>query len=189
MEPLDSTEVTRLLRAWTDGDREALDQLTPKIYSELKRIARGQMFGQREGDTMQTTALVNEAYLRMVDAKNVTVRDRLHFFAMSASLMRWILVDRARARIAGKRGGGAARVNLDEIPDLAPKRDNEIVALDAALEQLGKLDPRKVQVIEMRYFSGMSVEETAAALDVSPQTVMRDWKLAKAWLAHEMSTK
>ena len=189
MEPIDSTEVTQLLRAWGGGDREALDRLTPKIYGELKRIAHGQMFGQFEADTMQTSALVNEAYLRMVDAKNVTVRDRLHFFAMSASMMRWILVDRARARIAGKRGGGAARVNLDEIPDQAPKRDNEIVALDAALEQLAKVDPRKVQVIEMRYFSGLSVEETAAALDVSPQTVMRDWKLAKAWLARELSAK
>ena len=189
MEPIGSTEVTQLLRAWGGGDREALDRLTPKIYGELKRIAHGQMFGQFEADTMQTSALVNEAYLRMVDAKNVTVRDRLHFFAMSARMMRWILVDRARARIAGKRGGGAARVNLDEIPDQAPKRDNEIVALDAALEQLAKVDPRKVQVIEMRYFSGLSVEETAAALDVSPQTVMRDWKLAKAWLARELSAK
>jgi RNA polymerase sigma-70 factor (ECF subfamily) len=186
MTPLPSAEVTRLLRAWGQGDEQALEKLTPVVYDELRRMARHYMHRERDGHTLQTTALVNEAYLRLVDAAGVNWQDRVHFFAVSAQIMRRILVDAARARGSRKRGGATPRVNLDEIPDLGSGRATELVALDDALNALADFDPRKAKVIELRFFGGLSVEETAEVLKISPQSVMRDWKLAKAWLGREM---
>ncbi len=144
---------------------------------------------ENPGHTLQTTALVNEAYLRLVDVANIGWQDRAHFFAVSAQVMRRILVSSARARVAGKRGGGMPRANLDEIPDISSGRDRELVAVDDALKLLVEMDPRKARVIELRFFGGLSVEETAAVLKISPQSVMRDWKIAKAWLMRELSTR
>jgi RNA polymerase sigma factor (TIGR02999 family) len=158
------------------------------VYRELHRIARGHMRRENQGNTLQTTALVNEAYLRLVDVANVAWQDRAHFFAVSAQMMRRILVDAARARTSGKRGGAARRVNLDEIPDISSGRDRELVALDDALTVLAQMDQRKARVIELRFFGGLSVEETAEVLQISPQSVMRDWKLARAWLMRELDS-
>jgi RNA polymerase sigma factor (TIGR02999 family) len=186
-------EITVLLRAWGSGDPAALDRLTPLVYDELHRLARHYMRKERAGNTLQTTALVNEAYLRLVDAKGAGWHDRVHFFAVSAQIMRRILVDAARARSSFKRGGGARRVehssafDLDAIPDVSSGRDRELVAIDDALNTLAGMDPRKARVIELRFFGGLSVEETAEVLKISPQSVMRDWKLAKAWLTRELS--
>jgi RNA polymerase sigma factor (TIGR02999 family) len=187
MDQPSSPEVTDLLRAWASGDQAALDCLAPQVYAELHRLAGGYMRNERPDNTLQATALVNEAYLRLIDVKGVDWKDRAHFFAVSAQMMRRILVDRARARVAAKRGGPLPRVNLDEIPDVSVRNDREIVALDSALDELTKLDPRKARVIEMRFFGGLSVEETAEVLKISPQSVLRDWKLAKAWLVREIS--
>jgi RNA polymerase sigma factor (TIGR02999 family) len=167
--------------------------LTPLVYDELHRLARRYMRNERAGNTLQTTALVNEAYLRLVDAKVAGWHDRVHFFAVSAQIMRRILVDAARARSSFKRGGGAKRVehssgvDLDAIPDVASGRDRELVAIDDALNTLARMDHRKARVIELRFFGGLSVEETAEVLKTSPQSVMRDWKLAKVWLTRELS--
>jgi RNA polymerase sigma factor (TIGR02999 family) len=191
--PGGSAEVTVLLRAWSGGDRAALDRLTPVVYDELRRIARRYMRNERAGNSLQTTALVNEAWLRLIDVHNVGWQDRLHFFAVSAQMMRRILVDAARARASGKRDGQVKRVNhstavnLDRIPDTGSERGAELIALDDALNGLAELDPRKAQVIELRFFGGLSVEETSEILKISPQSVMRDWKLAKAWLLRELS--
>jgi len=191
--PSESPEITGLLKAWAGGDAAALDQLTPLVYEELRRLARRYMRNERAGNTLQTTALVNEAYLRLVDAKRVGWQDRAHFFAVSAQMMRRILVDAARARGSAKRGGQVKRVNhsaafnLDEIPDVSTGRDRELVAIDDALNTLAEMDPRKARVIELRFFGGLSVEETAEILKISSQTVMRDWKLAKAWLTRELA--
>ncbi len=191
--PPESPEITVLLKAWGSGDAAALNQLTPLVYEELRRLARRYMRNERVGNTLQTTALVNEAYLRLVDAKSVGWQDRVHFFAVSAQMMRRILVDAARARASGKRGGQLKRVNhssafnLDEIPDVSSTRDRELVAIDDALKVLAEMDPRKARVIELRFFGGLSVEETAEVLKISPQSVMRDWKLAKAWLLRELA--
>jgi RNA polymerase sigma-70 factor, ECF subfamily len=188
-----SPEITVLLRAWNRGDTAALNQLTPLVYEELRRLARRYMRNERLGNSLQTTALVNEAYLRLVDAQRVGWQDRVHFFAVSAQIMRRILVDAARARASAKRGGQVKRVNhssafnLDEIPDVSSGRDRELVAIDDALKTLAEMDPRKARVIEMRFFGGLSVEETAEVLKISPQSVMRDWKLAKAWLMRELA--
>lgn len=184
-------EVTVLLRAWGQGDTSALDRLTPLVYAELHRMARRHMRNERAGNTLQTTALVNEAYLRLVDVKTTAWQDRTHFFALSAQMMRRILVDSARARASAKRGGGkrvdhSTAVDFDAIPDLGSQRGQDVIALDDALNELDKLDPRKVRVVEMRFFGGLSVEETAEVLKISPQSVLRDWKLAKAWLLREM---
>jgi len=193
MEAPKTAEVTQLLRAWGSGDRAALDRLTPLVYDELRRMARRYMRNERGGNTLQTTALVNEAYLRLIDVKNVNWSDRVHFFAVSAQMMRRILVDAARARGSAKRGGLVKRVahstavNLDEIPDAGSDRGKELIAVDDALKQLAEFDPRKAQVVEFRYFGGLSVDETAEVLKISPQSVMRDWKLAKAWLMRELS--
>jgi RNA polymerase sigma-70 factor, ECF subfamily len=187
MDPIGSAEITRLLKAWGGGDAAALERLTPAVYQELRRRARGYMRHQAPGNTLQTTALVNEAYLHLVDAAGVDWQDRAHFFAVCARIMRGILVDAARARGSAKRGGGTPRVNLDDVPNLTSQRDREIVAIDDALKLLAEMDPRKARVIELRFFGGLSVEETAEVLKLSPQSVMRDWKLAKAWLAREMS--
>jgi RNA polymerase sigma factor (TIGR02999 family) len=192
--PPESPEITVLLKAWGSGDAAALNQLTPLVYEELRRLARRYMRNERVGNTLQTTALVNEAYLRLVDAKSVGWQDRVHFFAVSAQMMRRILVDAARARASGKRGGQLKRVNhssafnLDEIPDVSSTRDRELVAIDDALKVLAEMDPRKARVIELRFFGGLSVEETAEVLKISPQSVMRDWKLAKAWLLRELAS-
>ena len=194
MMPPESSEITALLKAWGSGDAAALDQLTPLVYEELRRLARRYMRNERAGNTLQTTVLVNEAYLRLVDAKRVGWQDRVHFFAVSAQMMRRILVDAARARGSAKRGGQVKRVNhsaafnLDEIPDVSTGRDRELVAIDDALNTLAEMDPRKARVIELRFFGGLSVEETAEILKLSPQSVMRDWKLAKAWLTRELTS-
>jgi len=182
-----SSETTVLLRAWENGDRAALEQLTPRVYAELRRIAGYCMQNEGPGRTLQATALVHEAYVRLIDVNNVNWDHRLHFFAVSAQIMRRILVDGARARAAAKRGGGMPRVNLDEIADVSPGRGDDLIALDEALERLAELDPRKARIIELRFFGGLSVEETAAVLKVSPDTVMRDWRLARSWLLLELS--
>jgi RNA polymerase sigma factor (TIGR02999 family) len=160
------------------------------VYAELRLIARGYMVHERPGHTLQATALVHEAYLRLIDLQNVGWQDRAHFFAVSAQMMRRILVDRARARVTGKRGGAAARLQLDEIPEVPEVgswRASELMALDDALTGMAKMDPRKAKVIELRFFGGLSVEETAEVLKISTQSVMRDWKLARAWLQRELA--
>jgi RNA polymerase sigma-70 factor (ECF subfamily) len=182
------SETTRLLRAWADGDAAALDQLTPRVYAELRRIAGHFMRNEKPGRTLQTTALVHETYLRLIDVANVDWEHRAHFFAVSAQIMRHILLDRARRRVAAKRGGATPRVNLDDLPDVGSGRACELIALDDALNDLAKIDPRKARVIELRFFGGLSVEETAAVLNVSQPTVMRDWRLARAWLLSELGT-
>ncbi len=187
MPDADSSETTQLLRAWAKGDHDALDRLTPRVYEELRRIAGHFMRDERAERTVQTTALVHEAYLKLIDVTNVDWQHRAHFFAISAQIMRHILLDRARRRVAAKRGGATPRVNLNEVPDLGTERAHELIALDDALNALAKVDPRKAQVIEMRFFVGLSVEETAEVLKVSPDTVMRDWRLARAWLLAELN--
>ena len=180
-----------LLKAWGNGDQAALNRLTPLVYAELHHMARRHMGKERE-NTLQTTALVNEAYLRLVDAKGIACNDRTHFFALSAQIMRRILVDAARARVSVKRGGDALpldhseAISLDEIAGSASQKSAEVLALDQALEDLARVDARKARVIELRFFGGLSVEETAEVLDISPQSVMRDWKLARAWLVREL---
>lgn len=187
MDASQSHEITRLLRAWGGGNAAALDDLMPRVYDELRRRAHRYMRNERKGVTIQTTALVNEVYLKLAGADDLSWEDRTHFFAVSANIMRRILVDQARARGSAKRGAGAARLNLDDVPDIASaKRDREIVAIDEALGVLAEMDPRKAKVIELRFFGGLSVEETAGALRISPQSVLRDWKLAKAWLTREL---
>ena len=179
-------EVSTLLQAWSDGDQVALEKLTPIVYGELRRLARRYLRGERTGISMQTTALVNEAYLRLVDLKRMRFKDRAHFFAVSAQLMRRILVDRARRRNL-KRGGAVQHISLDEVAAAGPARDEDMVALDDAMESLARLDPRKAKVVELRFFGGLSVEETAEVLNISAVTVMRDWSTARAWLYREMS--
>jgi len=186
MEPAPSPEITRLLQAWGSGDAQALERLTPLVYGELRRIARRYMQREYRGHTLQTTALVNEAYIRLVDGAGVRWQDRAHFFAISSQMMRRILVDAARARGSAKRGGPAARVSLDEGMIVAKGRDRQLIALDDALERLSQFDARKAKVIALRFFGGLNVEETAEVLQISPQSVMRDWKLAKAWLSRDM---
>jgi RNA polymerase sigma-70 factor (ECF subfamily) len=178
-------EVSGLLRAWGDGDRGALDRLTPIVYDELRRLASHYMRGERPGHSLQTTALVNEAYIRLVDYSAMRWQDRAHFFAVSAQLMRRILVDHAR-RHNLKRGGGVQHVAFEDTAEVGSDRAADLLALDDALDALARVDPRKVQVVEMRYFGGLSVEETADVLKVSPITVMRDWSTAKAWLYREL---
>ena len=187
-----STEITALLKAWSVGDATALDRLTPLLYDELRHLAHRYMRHERAGHTLQTTALVNEAYLRLVDVKGIDWQDRVHFLALSARIMRRILVDAARTRASAKRGGEMERVDhssavdLDQLPAAHSDRARELCGLDDALTSLSQMDPRRAQVIELRFFGGLTVEETADVLKVSPQTVMRDWKLARAWLAREL---
>jgi RNA polymerase sigma factor (TIGR02999 family) len=178
--------VTGILLKWREGDEAALDELVPIVHDELRRIARRCMAGQRVGHTLQTTALVNEAYLRLIDVQQVNWQNRAHFLAMSARLMRRILVDFARSKGYQKRGGGAVKVTFDEGLPVAAEPALDLVALDDALEALSRMDERKSRVIELRFFGGLSVEETATVLAVSPETIMRDWKLAKAWLMREL---
>lgn len=178
--------VTELLRAWSEGDDAALEQLVPLVETELRRLARGYMGRERRGHTLQATALVNEAFLRLTDARQVRWQDRAHFLGISARLMRRILVDHARRRGYRKRGGEAQRVTLHE--DLVTTADAacDVIALDRALDALAQVDPRKSRMVELRFFGGLSVEETAKVLDVSPDTVKRDWRLAKLWLLREL---
>jgi len=179
-------QVSGLLRAWSDGDRAALDRLTPIVYDELHRLAQRYMKHERPGHSLQTTALVNEAYMRLVDYKGMQWQNRAHFFAVSAQLMRRILVEHAR-RHNLKRGGGVQHVSLEETAIMGGEESADLVALDEAMDALARLDPRKVQVVEMRFFGGLSVEETAEVLKVSSVTVMRDWNTAKAWLYRELT--
>jgi RNA polymerase sigma factor (TIGR02999 family) len=189
--PPDSSQITNLLRAWRDGDVQALDRLTPLVYDELRRIAYGYVAKERVDRQLNATALVHEAYVKLVDTPNVNWQDRAHFFAIAARTMRRILVDAARVRTAAKRGG-----DVQVVPESSPLLDQhaapesvrarDICALDEALTELAAVDPRRAQVVELRYFGGLSVEETAQALAISPQTVMRHWKVARAWLAREI---
>ena len=180
-------DITQLLRAWSDGDEKALDKLMPLVYRELRRLAQRYMRHERPGHTLQTTALVNEAYLRLVDAGKVNFQNRAHFFGVSAQVMRRILVEFARRHGAQKRGGEVERVSLEESLVVYGERGTDLVALDDALQALAALDARRSRVVELRFFGGLSVEETAAVLKVSPETVLHDWKLAKAWLRRAMS--
>jgi RNA polymerase sigma factor (TIGR02999 family) len=180
-------EITQLLIAWSDGDESALAELTPLVHQELHRIAHHYMSGERAGHTLQTTALVNEAYVRLIDWKNVRWQNRAHFFGVSAQLMRRILVDFARSRGYHKRGAGAQLIALDEATVVAADKGEELIALDEALTALAELDPRHSRVVELRFFGGLSIEETAEVLKVSPATVRRDWSLARAWLHSELS--
>ena len=184
--PTRSVEVTGLLKAWSGGDQAALEPLADQLYNELRRIARRFMRNERAGNTLQTTALVNEVYLRLVDIKNVDWQQRAQFFAIAAQMMRRILVDAARARGSHKRGGGAIKVNVDEAPVVSPERDSSLVALDEALETFSKLAPRQAKVVELHYFGGLSEEEIAEVLKTSPRTVRRDWGFAKSWLKREL---
>jgi len=180
-------EVTGLLIAWGAGDESAFERLVPLVHAELRRLAHREMGRERAGHTLQTTALVNEAYLRLIDVSRVQWQDRAHFFAMSARLMRRILVDHARSRQSQKRGGATRKVSFEEALVVIPERGSDLVALDDALQALAAVDARKSQVVELRYFGGLSVEESAEALRVSPGTIMRDWRLAKVWLLRELS--
>ena len=184
-----SHTVTQLLRAWRQGDAAALDQLVPMVYQKLRRLARHYMAGQRPGHTLQATALVNEAYMRLIDCEQVNWKDRAHFFAISAQMMRRVLVEFARSRQYQKRGAGARKTSLDEGVIASPQRGQDLVALDDALQALAAEYPRQAQVVELRFFGGLNVEETAEVLHVSGITVMRDWQLAKVWLARELKKR
>jgi RNA polymerase sigma-70 factor, ECF subfamily len=181
-----SHDVTRLLAKWKDGDEAALQQLVPIVHAELRRLAQRQMAGERPGHTLQPTALVNEAYLRLVDLKQMQWQNRAHFFAMGARLMRRILVDFARSRRYQKRGGGAKQVSFTQALDVAEGEATDVVALNDALEALAAVDERKSRVVELRFFGGLSLEETAEVLNVSRETVKRDWTFAKMWLLRQL---
>lgn len=181
-------EITQLLLAWRKGDPGALDELMPLVHRELRRIARNFMRRQNPGHTLQTTALVNEAFLRLVDSDRVNWQDRNHFFAISSQLMRRILVDFARKKKSLKRGGDHIMVTLDERADVPVEKANDLLALDEALTRLGKLSPRQSQIVEMRYFAGLTEEQVAEAMGVSARTVRRDWNLARAWLYRELKS-
>ena len=182
VQPPTAPRVTALLQAWSAGDRTALDQLVPLVHAELRRLARRYMRRERAGHTLQTTALIHEAYIRLVDAQGINWQNRAHFFGISARVMRRVLVDFARERGYRKRGGGECRVPLDEALLVADAPDQDLVALDDALNALAGVDARKSRAIELRFFGGLSIEETAVVLEVSPETVKRDCRLAKAWL-------
>ena len=182
-----SESITQLLTEWRDGDETALDRLIPLVYEELRRLAHHYLRRERPGYTLQTSALVNEAYLRLVDHKGMRWQNRAHFYAVAAQAMRRILVDHARSRDAAKRGGGANLIGLDEAATAAQMQAANLLALDEALNQLALIDKRKSRIVELRYFGGMSVEETAEVIGVSPVTVMREWSSAKAWLLRAIS--
>jgi RNA polymerase sigma-70 factor, ECF subfamily len=181
-----AAELTRMLRAWSDGDRDALDRLTPLVMDELRRIAHRYVDRERGEHTLQATALVNEAWLRLIDTNDVRWQDRAHFFGICARIMRRILIDAARARMTDKRGGGALRVTLDPALPVAA-REAEFLALEEALQALNAVDERKARVVELKFFGGLSVEETAHVLGISEQSVHRDWRLARSWLLRELS--
>jgi RNA polymerase sigma-70 factor, ECF subfamily len=183
-------EITGLLLDWGKGDKAALDRVIPLVYQELRRLAHRQMRRERAGNTLQTTALINEAYLRLVDYARVRPRDRAHFFAIAAQAMRRILIERARSRRSAKRGSGGQKVSLDEAAEIADEsneRAADLLALDQALTNLAAIDPRKAEIVELKYFGGMTIEETAEVLEVSTPTVERNWYMAKIWLHREVS--
>jgi len=187
MAHLPTPNVTELLVAWSDGDEAALERLMPLVYAELRRLARRRLARER-GRSLQTTALVHEAYLRLIDQRSVRWQNRAHFFAISARLMRRILIDHARARQTGRRGQGAVPLSLDTVAEVSSERASRLVELDEALNRLAAVDARKSQVVELRFFGGLSVEETAEGMDLSPATVKRYWSFARAWLARRMSS-
>ena len=187
MNKLTPEQVTGLLVDWGNGDKAALDKLMPLVYDELRRLARYYMRRERAGQTLQTTALVNEAYLRLVDQRNVRWQNRAHFFAIAAQLMRRILVDKTRKRYNAKRGGNLRKVSLDGVAVLSGERDADLIALDEALIDLEAMDSRKSKIVELRFFGGLNIEEAAEALSISPATVQREWSVAKAWLYREIS--
>lgn len=180
-------EITQLLAEWSDGNQSALDELYPLVYDELHRLARRYMSRERKGHTLQTTALINEAYVRLVDQKNVHWANRSHFFAISAQIMRRILIDHARRHAYAKRGGGAQQVSLDEAAAVTSGIGSELIRLDEALKALAQLDERRCHVVELRYFGGLSNEEIAGVLKVSENTVTRDWNMARAWLYQQLA--
>lgn len=182
-------DVTKLLEDWSGGDREALEQLMPLVYDELRRMAKRYMNSQPSGHTLQTTALIHEAYLKLADNKEKQFANRAHFFAVAANAMRHILVDHARSRQSEKRGGGVQKISLEEAAIVSNERFAEVIALDDALKNLEKEDERKSRVVELRYFGGLSVAETAEVLKISPETVLRDWRFAKTWLLRELSNQ
>ena len=182
-------EVTQLLHAWSDGNKAALEELTPLVYAELRRLAEKYMRRERAGHPLQTTALVNEAYVRLIDLRQVRWQNRAHFFGVAAQLMRHILVDFARARRRAERGGYKQQVSLEEAAVAPKEKSADFIALDDALKSLAEIDPRKSRMVELRFFGGLSVEETAEALNVSPRTVMREWSLARDWLYRELSSE
>jgi RNA polymerase sigma factor (TIGR02999 family) len=189
MTPSLSHSVTQLLLSWRQGNAAALEQLIPVVYQKLRRLARHHMAGQRPGHTLQATALLNEAYMRLIDCDQVNWKDRAHFFAISAQIMRRVLVEFARSRQYQKRGGGAKRTSFDEALIASPEPAEDLVAIDDALQALAADYPRQARVVELRFFAGLSVEEAAEVLQVSAITVMRDWQLAKAWLARELKKR
>jgi RNA polymerase sigma factor (TIGR02999 family) len=180
-------EVTQLLVNWSQGDKAALDQLIPLVEAELRRLARQYMARESPGHTLQTSALINEAYVRLIDQQNVPWQNRSHFFGVAAQVMRHILIDHARSYTYAKRGGGARKISLDDLPDMTDRRAEELVALDDALNNLATIDARKSKIIELRFFGGLTIEETAEAMKISPISVTREWRSAKAWLRREMS--
>jgi len=182
-------EITQLLMTWSQGDQAALDKLIPLVYPELRKMARRYMSRESPEHTLQTSALINEAYLRLVDRQAVEWQDRGHFFAMAAQIMRHILIDHARSHLYSKRGGGAQHLALDELEVVSKERATELVALDDALTTLARIDERKSKIVELRFFGGLSVEETAEALKLSAVTIMREWRAAKAWLHREVSSR
>jgi RNA polymerase sigma factor (TIGR02999 family) len=182
-------EITQLLMNWSRGDKTALDQLVPLVYPELRRLAKRHMGRENPEHTLQTSALINEAYLKLVDQQNIQWTNRAHFFAMAAQVMRHILVDHARTRNYAKRGGGAVKLPLDEAVALTDQRAGELVALDDALKELAKLDDRRSQIVELRFFGGLNLEETAEVMNISISTVQREWRAAKAWLHRTMTSR
>ena len=180
-------EITRLLIAWNQGDQRARDELTPLIYDELRRLARGYLRRERPGHTLQPTALVHEAFLRLIDQSQVNWQNRAHFFGAAARLMRQILINHAEARRAAKRGGDAERVSLNDVDHSTPAQEIDLIALNEALTNLERVDPRQGRIVELRYFSGLTIEEIAEVMDVSPVTVKREWIAARAWLRRELS--
>ena len=189
MSTASSGQVTHLLRAWSDGDPQALEHLLPLVEAELRRLARGYMSRERRDHTLQPTALINEAFIRLAGAQSLRWQDRAHFFGISARLMRRVLVDHARARGFQKRGARAEKVPLDEVSIPAPEPPVDLVALNLALEALAKKDERKCRIVELRFFGGLTVEETAEVLQVSPDTVKRDWRMAKLWLLRQLEVR
>src|SRR5678815_4743265 len=185
--PRQEHEITQLLAAWREGNQSALDELYPLVYDELHRLARRYMSRERKGHTLQTTALINEAYVRLVDQKNVHWANRSHFFAISTQIMRRILIDHARRHAYAKRGGGARQVSLEEVAAIAPEQGRELIRLDEALKSLAEQDPRRSQVVELRYFGGLNNEEIAGVLNISENTVTRDWNMARAWLYQQLT--
>ena len=182
-------ELTQLLTAWSEGDRGALDKLTPLVYEELRRLAHRYMSREGEGHTLQTTALVHEAYLRLFNREAIHCRNRTHFFAIAAELMRCILVDHARANASQKRGGNAQKVSLDEVAVISKERSSEVIALDQALQGLAAIDPQQSRIVELRFFGGLSVDETAEVLSLSPATIKREMHSAKLWLLREINKR